>query len=301
MNSTRRFWTELLIRFTGAVVLTVFGLFLGILYGEIESKAFVTMLFATYVIIVTLFCGFIEYRRHRQLELVEKANLLISTREGSLLCDAAQKATDVLKDITYRYSEIRPQPSLDRPHGWAYQQKRSILQAICDVLRRDTREYQGASDYFKATLFRVVSRDKLVLDSCYYPPGVQPRTESIDRQSHPRATAFSCLDTEDMQVVPNVPEEVQKGADAMWVELYPGQSRQYGSMVCVAVSVGERATHTFGVIAILTVDTNRLDYFSREQKEKNFLAILLAPFRQQLSFVYLAEGDNPVGEPDGKE
>ena len=296
MRFTREFWIALGYRGVGVAVTSVFGLLVGLYCAETKSIATAATLVVVYLIGLFFYIGVEQYRRFNQADVVKKSERVLQesqrsqlTREGELLCTASEKVAELLKDIAYRYTEVAGAQVLDWDAGntgWVYKQKRMILQCICDILNRDRREFKGPSDYFKATLFKVVAPDALALDCSYYPPGREPRTERIDRSRHPNATAFRCLDSEAMQVIQNVPRELQSGEQSRWVELWTGQGQHYASMVCTPICIGERATHTFQVVSILTIDTNRADYFSDREEDQNFLARLVAPFRAELSFIY---------------
>lgn len=222
-------------------------------------------------------------------DLDERKRLINSAREGELFLAAVQKVSQGLRDVGIETLGLEGRPIFRDYLKWASEKKWKTLSDICEVLKYDRREYRGPSDYFKATLFRVVSNDVLELDACYYPPSDSPRTERMVRQEgRPRPTAFRCLDEKTIQIIPDVPAEVGKGAAAAWVELYEGQASHYGSMLCVPITIGERTAHTHKVIAILTIDTNRVNYFSLQEKEKTLIANLLVPFRYLLSFVYLS-------------
>lgn len=221
--------------------------------------------------------------------------------DGELLAGALERTTKISRDFNVKCLKSRlkqPLWGLKQPlwgpyqAAWYYDQKWTILKDICDLLKSDRRRSESAGDYFKATLFRVSSRDRLELDSSFYPPGVHPTTQQIERPENPDRlpTAFRCLDSQTMQLIQNVPEEIARGDKARWVELWPGQAKNYGSMLSTPITIGERGNETYQVVSVLTVDTNRLDYFSEQEKDKNFMALLLAPFRQQLTFVYLAQG-----------
>lgn len=227
-----------------------------------------------------------------QSDLDERERLIASAREGEMFSSALQKVSQGLRDVGIEVLSLRNRPVFDDYSKWAADKKFKTLEDICEVLKYDRREYRGPSDYFKATLFRVETNDLLELDSCYYPPGDFPRTERMVRQEdRPRPTAFRCLDEKTIQIIPDVPAEAAKGAKAAWVELYEGQASHYGSMLCVPITIGERAAHTHKVIAVLTVDTNRVNYFSLREEEKTMIAYLLVPFRYYLSFVYLSTSD----------
>lgn|GEM_PF-6112473 len=243
-----------------------------------------------------------QYRRFRQSEIVKKSEYHELTREGDLLCSASEKVANSFNEITHQCLAISHQvPTLDPSKtGWARRQKRQILQSICDVLRQDRRYYAGPGDYFKATLFRVSSPDVLLLDCSHYPSGQQPNTEKMVRNPKSLATAFHCLDRQSMQVIENIPKELDKGAEARWVELYPGQAKKYASMLCTPICVGDIATKSFKVVSILTIDTNRLDYFSEQQSEMSFLGKLLAPFSSQLGFIYVLTANEVLTGKDEK-
>jgi hypothetical protein len=318
--------SRIVTRFIEVIILPVLALVAHFVYEAVESKAWSVTVIALFIIGVVSYVVVDEYRklRHREREeerirtqllieqksrkllqdsreLEEKKKLISLAREGELLSSTVQRVSQVSRGIALQYSKLNePPPSLESIQpGWAYDQKWKILNNICDILKQDRRCYKSPADYFKATLFKVVSNDLLELDCNLYPPGDFPRTEKFPRNTYPYAssTIFRCLDERQMQIIPSIPEEITKGAEARWVELYPGQAKHYGSMLCTPITSGERAAHTYKVIAILTIDTNRINYFSEEQEEKTFLAMLLAPFRQQLSLIYLTTYSPPEIEP----
>ena len=268
-----------------AAGIAVIGLVVGLALPEISSLALSITLVSAYILLVVGTTVVEQYRRFRVVIADRQSQRQKWTREGELLCAASTHAEGILKEITYQYSAVNC-PPLKWDSSWIYKQKWAILQSICEVLRQDQRKYLGPSDYFKATVFTVVSKDVLELDCSFYPPGVEPRSTRMERKE-PRYTAFRCLDSQSMEVIEDVQAELRKGRDARWVEVWPGQASLYGSMVCMPIINGERAKNSLAVHAILTVDTNRVGYFSNAQENKNFLAILLGPFRAELSLLYL--------------
>lgn len=324
-------WKEAPFRFVELILLPVIGLLFGIYYEHLKSKPALAVSFGVgYVVIIAAFL-FIELRRRsnqiiiaqqadaanqkvkeaeeqkREAELKAKAvgeeekknrEREALLREAEMLINASRKVTEIAFKINSQYSKLkvtRHFSSWDTyEKGWAYNMKVEILKSICDILKQDRRRYIGPSDYFKATLFRVVTGELLELDCLYYPPGMSSITRKIKRDSRNLATAFHALDKEAMQIIPNVPEEARKGNQARWVELYQGQSENYGSMISVLITTGEIGASTRQVISVLTIDTNRLDYFSDKKEDAYFLANFLAPFRYQLSFLYLVTSDGSL-------
>lgn len=302
MNLTTDFWIKTAFRFVEVTILPVFGMLVAVYYEVIPSKTVAVSIAASYAVLAATYVLFDQYRRFRQIELEQKAEdaehrakvledqsrLLSLAREGELLSSATLKVTELMYKINAEYSKLTDAP-VNWDTRWVYNRKWEILKNICEVLKQDRKQFQGPSDYFKATLFRVVTKDHLKLECSHYPPGSSPTTSEIIRRPNQTATAFHCFDRQTMLVIPNVPQEAASGDHALWVELYTGQSKNYGSMVCAPITIGEKATDSFEVISILTIDTNRVDYFSDQPNDKNFLANLLAPFRQQLSFLCLTE------------
>jgi hypothetical protein len=317
INHKEPIFSRIFTRFVEVIIIPAIALLLHFFYEEMESRAWSVAIVVLFIIGIVSYVAIDEYRQYRRKErekqrmrhqilieqksrkvlqdareLEEKRRLLSSAREGELLSSTIQRVSQVSRGIAIQYSKLteRP-PSLESIQpGWAYEQKWKVLNNICEILKQDRKCYKSPGDYFKATLFKVISHDILELDCNLYPPGDFPKTERFDRKTYPYASAtiFRCFDERAMQMIPNVPEEVKKGSEAKWVELYPGQAKHYGSMMCTPITIGERSAHTYSVIGILTVDTNRIDYFTEQEEEKNFLAMLLAPFRQQLSFIYLS-------------
>lgn len=310
INRDESILPNIITRFIEVLLLPVLALIAHSFYEETESRAWIVTIVASFIVISISYVGVDEYRRYRHRkrdiahlqrhlsltkqtrELEETTKLLRASREGELLSNTIQKVSQIQRGINLQYSKA------DIPTGWGYDQKWKILNSICDILKQDRRCYQGPRDYFKATLFKVITTDALELDCNFYPPGDLPKTERFDRNVSldVRSTLFRCFTERATQIISNVPEESKKGADARWVELYQGQAKHYGSMICTPITIGERSAHTYRVISVLTIDTNRIDYFTELEEEKNFLAMLLSPFRQQLSFIYLYAGGFFTGD-----
>lgn len=293
MIEARKFWESLLYRLGGIVVTTVFGLLVGLYALEITSTALAATIVAIYLCIVGAYIIIDQVRRYRHLGVVEKQKRLELAREGILLAVSSEKVAHNQKKINYYYQRMNKKlegKTIVWDSEWIGNQKELILRAICETLKQDTRGFKGAGDYFKATLFRMKTKNHLELDCCWYPSGRHPKTEKMPRKikgKKGQVTAFRALDTESIQIIPNIPREIGKGANAEWVELWEGQAKEYASMLCIPISVGERTRKSYEVVSILTIDTNRLDYFLKE--DESFWANFLAPFRAQLTFLYLAE------------
>ena len=207
--------------------------------------------------------------------------------EGELFYTTVQKATEIIRTFNLKSYRTKALEEIDA--AWIANSKWEILKSICETLRQDQRFRESATDYFKATLFRVEGKDKLSYDNCFYPPGSQPTTTHITRhRAKPLPTAFLCLDSKSIQIIPNVRKEA-KLPKGRWVPLWDGQEKNYGSMFCSPITIGDRADQSYAVVSILTVDTNIVDFFSEQQKDKARLSNLLAPFRQLLSMLYLME------------
>ncbi len=298
------FLTKALFRFIEVLVLPLIAFFLHFVVLEAD-KIWAIAAVASFLLLCGAYVLLIErrnYNRREQLKnqletkgrerkLLEANKLISSTRKGELFSAATQKVSQGLRDVGILSLGLANRPIFHDSSKWAADKKWKTLSDLCETLRHDNKEYKGLSDYFKATLFRVESNNVLQLDACFYPPGDFPRTEKIERQHQPHATAFRCLDERTMQIIPDVPIEAKQGAKAKWVEFYEGQAEHYGSMLCTPITIGERSAHTHKVVAILTIDTNRIDYFSTQEEDKALIGYFLVPFRYYLSFIYLATTD----------
>ena len=298
-------------------LITVVGLIAGVYLSTIASPLYLVL--GTAIFVTAIFCNFYlqlyfrskgeraEIQGERAEIQVERAEIQVDILEkekglqnltdslhnrADLLLKALGCLTDVSGEVHKIYKRVFSGVDDDKTLPEDVQQcKRSVLKNLSNLLSRDQRNYTGEMDYFKATLFRVETRDRMIRDSWWYPGTQKPRTHVIDatRISDGRkVTAFRCLDDQNLIAIPNVPKEVKK-PDPRWIPLYTGQEELYGSMLSVPIYLGEPGTDKQTVIAILTIDTNRLDYFLDTKEYINLWANLLGPYWSHLNLLYEIE------------
>ena len=212
--------------------------------------------------------------------------------ESELLNKSMKRIADRAREIAAYPLQYRLSSESDK-RAWIRYQKERVLQDLCELFRGDPRRYQGSGDDFKATLFRVENSDLLVRDACYYPDALAPQTVKISRDTGGnQPVAHRCIEEEAMQVISSVPDELAKGKQSRWVSFRADDHKRYGSLVCVHIAVGNRRDVPYEIVAVLTIDTNRIGYFCEERSDVSLLSTLLAPYRQVLSYLYAV--DRPV-------
>lgn len=294
-------WSSALTSASSAI-LAVLGLIIGVFLNDKISTPIIVLLTATFVI-AAFFSVYLQlyyrsksvYYRSKSERADIKANSILEKTEIHNRADLLLKALGCLTDVggeirkVYKiFLEADEYP--DELTKDLQKCKRIVLEKLCHLLGHDRRNYTGEMDYFKATLFIVESEDRLVRDSWWYPGVQKPQTQVIDRSENPdyrKSTAFRCLDNRNPIAIPNVPVEVDKD-EPRWISLYNGQEKLYGSMLTVPIYVGEPGTNV-PVAAILTIDTNRLEYFMDTKEYMNLWSNLLGPFWSHLSLLYEIE------------
>jgi len=154
--------------------------------------------------------------------------------------------------------------------------------------------------WFKVALFEALEEgDRTFLVRTYhkYPEGMEPyeETEKVDCEEHPRCAHVLAYRKQEIQLIENVKEEVEKlETQSRWENLRHAQSHDYESLACVPIVRGRRGREDRDVKAVLVIDTNVPRYF--KENDRNFSAFIgkiFSPFRTLLTIVFDMEMYNP--------
>lgn len=192
----------------------------------------------------------------------------------------------IIKDdlITFLKSEINDEEKV------TYALAQSALERMCDMFSRDTyaadQTESGSSD-FKATIFEPIEeaqKIKFVRGAYSYPAGISPRTAEVKMEEHPRSALSLSYSREEMIVIQDIKKERDKSPDeARWDNFYAGQHQDYESMITTYFSKGAPKSASRKVLGIITIDTNRKEYFREEREWQQVWSKLLLPFRLYLA------------------
>lgn len=261
----------------------------------------------------------LRYEKERIGLEIDKAklNLEKQLKDYALLCRTLEGLADVMRDTLMKTSNFNDRLGyglkcgIDEKDAGSFSNElknqkdilvTKILSRICDNLEAQPYLPESATDihtFFKATIFEPRSEDlgRRVLERVYhkYPPLMAPRTKKIEEEKlkpNEIPAAFRAWNDEEIVIIPNVPEEHRKaeeGKDSSWVDLWRGQHKEYESMVCFPIIKGIPRSRERKLIGILTIDTDRKEYFKDDRTTKAFLSDVFHPSCIFIALLYELE------------